>query len=180
VARVCDEAGVTRAVFCGHGLAVALKVAVHRPDLSAGVVLLDGAVLMPPPVLAKLGQLVQALEPDGWREALLGFIARGAGAAAERVRADIAAAPRLYGRPILRDIIIASCTDAGHCHAGELAALRCPLLYVHSQIPTDLKRLRELDPDIMIEEIPDAGHYQMLTAPKQIYALLDRFLEVIG
>jgi pimeloyl-ACP methyl ester carboxylesterase len=43
-----------------------------------------------------------------------------------------------------------------------------------------LKRLRELQPEAIIEEIGGVGHWQMLTAPDQVNALLDRFLEVIG
>ena len=173
VVRVCEEAGVSRAVLCGHSMAVALKVALRRPGLAAGVVLLDGVVLLPPPVREQQRRLGQALQTDGWREALLGFFPSVAGTAAERVRADILAMPRFYVEPIMRDI---GSSDS----AGELAALGCPLMYVHSHIPADLDRLRQLQPDAIIEEIPGAGHWAMLTAPDQVNALLDRFLEVIG
>jgi pimeloyl-ACP methyl ester carboxylesterase len=43
-----------------------------------------------------------------------------------------------------------------------------------------LERLQGIQPDAIIEEIPGAGHWQMLTAPEGINALLDRFLEAIG
>ena len=173
VIRVCDEAGVTRAVLCGHSMAVALKVAVRRPDLLAGLILLDGAVLMPPEVRHQLAQLVDVLRTDGWREALLGFFSSVAGPAAERVRADISAVPRVYAEPILREI-------ASSDFAADLAELRCPLMYVHSQIPADMDRLRTLRPEAIIEEMPGVGHYQMLAAPQRLNALLDRFLEMIG
>lgn len=173
VVRVCEAAGVSRAVFCGHSMAVALEVALRRPDLAAGLVLLDGVVLLPPPVLEQQRGLVQALQTDGWREALLGFFPSVAGAAAERVRADISAMPRYYVAPIMRDI-------ASSDSAEELAALRCPLLYVHSHMPADLERLRQVQPDAIIEEIPGAGHWAMLTEPDRVNTLLDRFLEVIG
>ncbi len=176
VTRVCDEAGVSSAVFCGHSMAVALKVAVRRPDLAAGVVLLDGALLRTAEAQQGLGQLVQALETDAWRDALLGFFPRVAGPAADRVRADISAAPRFYAAPLMRDILD---SDSTGTHADELAAVACPLMYVHSQMPVDLDRLRELQPDAIIESIPGVGHWSMLTAPDQVNALLDRFLEVI-
>jgi pimeloyl-ACP methyl ester carboxylesterase len=177
VVHVCEQAGVSRAVFCGHSMPVALKVAVRRPGLAAGVVLLDGAVLMKPETEQLLGRLLQALETDGWRDALLGFFDGVAGAAADRVRTDISAAPRCYASPLLSEIL-ASRTSADH--ANELAELRCPLLYVHSNIPADLERLRALQPDAIVEEIQGAGHYQMLTAPDRVNRLLDRFLDVIG
>lgn len=171
VLRVCAEAGVTRAVFCGHSFPVALRVAVRRPDLAAGVVLLDGVVVVPEDQRKAQAGLARVLETDGWRDALLGFfggeIAAGAG---ERVRADIATVPKVYAAPLMRDI-------ASSDSAEELSALRCPLLYIHGVMPADLARLRELRPDAVIESIPNAGHYLMLTAPDEVNAALDRFLE---
>jgi pimeloyl-ACP methyl ester carboxylesterase len=46
-------------------------------------------------------------------------------------------------------------------------------------MPIDLEQLRQLQPDVIVEEIPNAGHYLMLTAPDRVNAVLDRFLEVI-
>jgi pimeloyl-ACP methyl ester carboxylesterase len=46
-------------------------------------------------------------------------------------------------------------------------------------MPLDLDQLRDAQPDAIVEEIPDAGHHVMLTAPDRVNALLDRFLEVI-
>jgi pimeloyl-ACP methyl ester carboxylesterase len=156
-------------------MAVALKVVVRRPDLAAGLVLLDGAVLLPEAQREGLGRLAQALETDGWRDALLGFFGGIAAGAADRVRADIAAMPRVYAAPLMRDIV--SCISSDH--AQELAAVRCPLKYVHGRMPLDLERFRELRPDAIVETIPDVGHYLMLTAPAKVNAALDQFLETI-
>jgi hypothetical protein len=38
--------------------------------------------------------------------------------------------------------------------AEYMAALRCPLIYLHSEIPTDLGRLRTLKPEAIVKEIP--------------------------
>ncbi len=173
VVRVCEEAGVSRAVLCGHSMPVALKAALRRPDLAAGLVLLDGVVLFPPAVREQQLRLAQALQTDRWREALLGFFPSIAGSAAARVRADIAAAPRFYAEPMMRDI---GSSDS----ADDVARVSCPLMYVHSESPADLERLRALQPDVIIEEIPGAGHWPMLTAPERVNALLERFLEMIG
>ena len=113
----------------------------------------------------------QVLETDHWRDALLGFFGGIAGGAAERVRADIAAAPRVYAAPMMRDI-------ASSDYADELATVRCLLMYVHARMPTDLDRLRALRPDAIVETIPNVGHWPMLTAPDELNAALDRFLHV--
>ena len=173
VILVCEEAGVSRAVFCGHSMAVALKIAVRRPDLAAGLVLLDGGVLIPAEIREQQALQAQVLETDAWREALLGFLPSVAGAACDRITKDISSVPRWYAAPMLRDIASSDLAD-------DLAALSCPLMYVHSEIPTDLGRLRTLKPEAIIEEIPGVGHYPMLTAPEKVNALLDQFLEMIG
>jgi pimeloyl-ACP methyl ester carboxylesterase len=170
VVRVCAEVGITRAVLCGHSMPVALKVAVQRPDLAVGLVLLDGAILLPPAEHDRLAAFVQILETDAWREVLLGFFGGVADGAAERIRADIAIAPRVYAAAMLRDI---NSSD----YAEELAASECPLVYVHSDIPTDMIRLRALRPDAIVETIPNGGHYVMLTAPERVNDVLDRFLD---
>ncbi len=173
VVGVCGEVGVSRAVFCGHSMPVAMKAALRRPDLAAGVVLLDGVVLLPSEVREQQRRLAQILRTDGWRDALLGFFPSIAGTAGDRVRADISAAPRVYAESIMHDL-------ASSDSAEELAGLGCPLMYVHSQIPADLARLRGLQPDAIIEEIPGAGHWPMLTAPDRVNALLERFVDGIS
>ena len=81
--------------------------------------------------------------------------------------------PPYYAEPIMREL-------ASSDSAAELAALSCPLMFVDSHVPADLNWLRQVHPDALIEKIPDAGHWPMLTAPDQVNALLDRFLQVIG
>ena len=170
---ICEGAGIGRAVFCGHSFPLALKAAVRRPDLAAGCVLLDGVVLLPQAQRENLMMLANVLETEGWRDALLGFFGGPVAAAAgERVRADIATVPKVYAAPLIREIAQSDSAD-------ELAALRCPLLYVHSGMPMDLERLRKLRPDAAIDSLPEAGHYLTLTAPDQVNAAMDRFLESI-
>jgi pimeloyl-ACP methyl ester carboxylesterase len=174
VIRVCEEARVSHAVFGGHSMPVALKVALRRPDLAAGLVLLDGAVLLPPAVRdGRLGPLIRALETDAWRDALIAFFGSVAGSAAERVRRDLATVPRVYAAPLLRDIVSSD-------FSAELVAVHCPLTYVHGEMPLDLERLRALRPDAIVKTIPDAGHCLMLTAPDEVNAALGRFLTAVA
>jgi pimeloyl-ACP methyl ester carboxylesterase len=173
VVRVCEQAGISRAVFCGHSFPLALKVAVRRPDLAAGVVLLDGVVLLPESERKRQAGFAQVLQTDDWRDALLGFFGSIAGHAVDRVRADINAAPRVYAAPMLREI-------ASSDFAEDLADVRCPIMYIHARVPVDLDRLRLLRPDAIVETIPNAGHWPMLTAPNQVNAALDRFLQAIS
>jgi pimeloyl-ACP methyl ester carboxylesterase len=83
------------------------------------------------------------------------------------VRADIAAAPRVYAAPLLSGIMSSD-------YSSELTAVRCPFMYVHGQMPMNLDRLRAVRPHAILETIPNAGHYLMLTAPDEIDAVVGR------
>ncbi len=77
VLAVCREAGVERAVYCGHSMggAVGLKAAILDPSIAAGVAMLDGAVLLPEPIRRQsLETLVPALDGPRWLEALRGYL----------------------------------------------------------------------------------------------------------
>ena len=173
VISLCRQAGITHAVFCGHSFPVALRIAVRRPELVAGLVLLDGVVLLPDEVRERQAVFAQVLETEEGRDAAVGYFASRAATAVERVSADIAAAPAVYAGPLMRDI-------ASSDGVEDLVTARCPILYVHGTAPIDLERLRALRPDAVIETIPNSGHYLMLTAPAEVNAALDRFIATLA
>ncbi|HEU5003271.1 MAG TPA: alpha/beta hydrolase [Actinomycetota bacterium] len=179
VIGVCEAAGVTLAVLCGHSMPVALEVATLRPDLAAGVVLLDGVVLFPEPVRqGALAALLPGLEGEGWVRALQSFFRatfgpHDAASVTARVMEDLARAPRQMAVPFFRDLMASD-------SAAELSAGTCPLLYIHAETPTDLERLRRLRPDVLVGRVAGSGHYLTLQVPEQVNAMLDRFLEIIG
>src|SRR5947209_5031169 len=111
----------------------------------------DPAVMLLPESERKMmAGFAQVLDTDDWREALLGFFGSLAGDAVDRVRADIAAAPRVYAAPMMRDI-------GSSDFADDLAAVRCPVMYIHARVPLDIDRLQLLRPDAIVETIPNAG-----------------------
>lgn len=179
VIGVCEDAGIERAVLCGHSMPVALEAATLRPALAAGVVLLDGVVLFPEPVRSEaLTSLVPALETDSWMEALRGFFGRllGPRATADlraRVLEQMGRVPRQMPACFMRDLMS---TD----FAAQLSASTCPLLYVHAWAPADLQRLRRLRPDALVGCVVGSGHWLSLQVPDQVNAMLDTFLEIVG
>ena len=180
VVTVCAEAGVERAVLCGHsilGAAIALAVAAARPDLVHGVAILD-AVLFPPSAWRQsLESLLPALDGDHWTKAIQGYFARTLDAndppeLAARVMDDIA----LHSRDSVRSLVASFlAVDIGEA----MKDASCPLLYVHAKAPADLQRLGQLRPDAFIGQVVGSGHYLMLVVPDQVNAMLDRFLELI-
>ena len=182
VVAVIDDARLERVVVGGHSMggAVALKVAAERPDAVCGVAMLDATVLFPEEVRrAGLEALVPALATEHWLEALRGYFGSrildplDPPELTDRVTASLAQA-----RPEIARSFFASVFSSDH--AGDLLQARCPLLYIHARVPSDLERLAELRPDAVIGRVVGSGHYLMLTAPDQVNAMLDRFLEMVA
>ncbi len=182
VLAVCREARVERAVLCGHSLggAVALTAAMLDPALAAGVALLDATpVLFPEPIRRNaLEKLVPALEGPQWLEALRGyFAARMFGPfdppeLQPRIMEELVSVPPLIAATVMRDAF-------SRDFSAELVAARCPLLFVHAAVPSDLGRLRELRPDVLIGSVIGSGHHIALVVPEQVSAMLDRFLAIL-
>lgn len=182
VIGVCRAAGVERAVFCGHSIggAIALEAAAAEPRLTAGMVLVDGAVLLPQAHLAgPLAAFVSALDGDEWREALEDFFAGrmftqyDSPALKARVMHQLAGARQEMAGTMMRDLFASD-------FALPISSGRYPLLFVHARIPVDLARLRQLRPDALVGEVVGAGHYAMLEVPDQVNAMLDRFLRIVA
>lgn len=182
IVAVCRDAGVDKAVVCGHSLggAIALNVAAIAPELIAGVVLLDGAVLYPEGMAAQiLSAIMPALEGDRWLDALRGFFAA-------RMFADVD--PPELKTAILRDLAMlprqaaaAAMSDGlGHDYGVEIGAGRYPLMFIHARVPTDLERLKTLRPDAILASVAGSGHFMAQVVPDQVNAMLDRFLALVA
>ena len=180
VIAVADDAGIDGAVLCGHSMggAVSLLVAAARPDLVRAIVMLDGVVLFPEPVRRQgLESLVPALSTDHWLDALRGFFGRtieenDPPQVRDRVMADLARTRPAFARSFFTSLFASDFAD-------ELRQVDRPLLYIHAHAPADLQRLAELRPDAMVGKVVGSGHYVMLSAPEQVNAMIDRFLETL-
>ncbi|HEY6957196.1 MAG TPA: alpha/beta hydrolase [Candidatus Limnocylindria bacterium] len=180
VIAVCHTAGLERAFICGHsiGAAIALEVAAQEPALVAGIVMLDGAVLFPEPALrGRLASFAAALETEHWREALEGFFGDRMFSPYDspelktRIMGELRGARREMAATMMRDLFASD-------YADQISASDHPLLFIHSEIPIDLVRLRQLRPEALVGEVVGAGHYAMLEVPDQVNAMLDRFLQI--
>ena len=181
VVAVCRDAAVDRVVLCGHslGAAIALDVASIQPDMVAGIVMLDGAVLYPDAVRNQvLTGLVPALEGDGWLEALRGFFAGRMFVPVDppelraQVLASLAALPRQLPAAVMRD-------GFARDFAPQIAARQHPLMFVRATVPADLDRLKQLRPDAVVASVAGSGHFMAQVVPEQVNAMLDRFLAIL-
>lgn len=182
VASLCDAVGVAAAVVVGHSMGgiVAFTLALSRPELVAGIVMIDSAVA----------------RPAESRAALPAFI--------ERLRGPEATAlVRDYARRTLflptddaarRDHILGA---MGHTPAHVMAAAMQgmydfepvaavggrtlpPVLFISTNGPPlcDLGRLAAIVPGLMTAQTAVSGHFAPLEVPDQINAMIERFLVV--
>lgn len=181
VLTVCEDAGIDRAVFGGHSIlggGIALGIADARPDLVAGVALLDAAIPYPEQLrVTRLERFVPLLEGEGRVKALQEFFGRTFGPydspeLKAQVREGFERAPAHIAAPLMRELFS---FDFGQA----LSLGTYPLLSIHAQAPSDVARLQELRPDVQLGSVIGSGHYLMLGAAKQVNAMLDRFLEIV-
>jgi pimeloyl-ACP methyl ester carboxylesterase len=179
IVGVLDEAGIDRAVLCGHsfGGRLAVEVAAAYPSRIAGAALLDPGILFAEPVRQQALRLVAALESEGWLKALEAYFTRllspyDPPELQSKVKRELAQVPREIAPQVMRE-------GMGSDGADSVARVRCPLLVVHrAETPIDLERLRELQPEAWLGCVVGSGHWLTLAVPDQVNAMLDHFLQV--
>lgn len=180
VAALCDRLGVRGAMLVGHsaGGAVAVELAVRRPDLAAAVVALDGTMLLRKEVVAGVEPLLGALRTPAWRDALRGFLRQSYLPTDDPalLDAELAAVDRMPQH------VVAAVPEQflGWDAEAALRGLRAPLLYVDAGQLADLERLAELVPAVTIARVAAVGHVQLIAHPRQAVAAIEDFQAANG
>lgn len=175
--RLVGELGLDRIVVVGHSLGglIALELASRKPEYLAGIVMIDAAMLIPPPVAAALAPLLDAFRGPGYREALQGFAAQFFFAPTDdpdRRKTTLESLGRFPQETFVEIWEKQGAFDA------EAAARRAevPGLYIHASVPVDLGRLENLYRGIQIGRTVASGHYVQLEEPEQVNAMISAFL----
>ena len=183
-AALADAIGLDRSVVVGHsgGAAVAVELAVRRPDLVAAVVALDGTLGFPAELLEQTAPMVDALRGPAWREVMAGFLAAGFLPSDDQdlLRRTV---EHVTGMP---QHVVAGTGEHIAAWDAEAAlaafgAAGTPLLYIRSGADlelADLDRLAKLVPNLTLGRVVGLGHDQMLATPAQAVAMIERFLAV--
>ena len=176
LAEVVTAQGFDPCVVIGHshGGLVALSLAAQRPDLVAGLVLLDTPVLLPRLVrLLARAPLTVLRTPWGpgavrrfftatftdvdgpdWRAAVLARLSR---------------VPRAAGRAIVSGTFT-------YDSATRLRALTVPTLCIRANIPI---KLHHLPAGVRGASLPDVGHWPHVHAPNETNRLIAEFLTAL-
>jgi pimeloyl-ACP methyl ester carboxylesterase len=182
-ACVIEELGLDRPVVVGSSMGgvVALELAVRRPDLVRGLVILNRSVVGNPRLADRIGDLV-------------GKLRRGGDEAVEAVESLVRSqvgdldAPELAERylALARSVppwVLAATFEGFVGWDGEraLRQVAIPTLFTFSHMTgtyAEVDRLVELSPHVRIGHTVGAGHFDHLTVPDQLNPMIRRFLEV--
>ncbi|KAA0690249.1 alpha/beta hydrolase [Neorhizobium sp. P12A] len=180
VGWLCDELGMAKAYFIGHSMGgnVAYEVGRRRPDLAAGVVMIDSAVTRPAASRAAMEPFLRELEGSGYREALTSYVSNALVIPTDdrgrlaHILEDMTSVPQhvmISAFEGLRD----------HDPASEGMRLACAALYIAASEPqprSDVERLRQLVPGLAYGQVVGSGHFCQLEVPDQVNAMIERFL----
>ena len=183
VAWLCDRLGVRDAVVVGHSMGgiVAFDLALRRPDLVAGVVMIDSAVMRPEASRAALPGFIERLRGPDSIAAVQDYVGRNLfqptddAARRARILAAMARTPR--------HVIIGALQGMYDWDPAEAAGKVLPpsLFIANGGKPlSDMPRLLALAPGLMTGQVVGSGHFCTLEVPDQVNAMIGRFVEIIA
>ncbi|GAA3227519.1 hypothetical protein GCM10010532_060960 [Dactylosporangium siamense] len=157
-----------------HGGLVALSLAVQRPDLVAGLMLLDVPLLLPPPlrVLARL-PLALLRTPLGRPAIRRFFTATFRPADGPAWRAEVLARLDRVPAHVVRAVVAGTFT---YDSTTRLRALTVPAVCVRANIPV---RLDRLPATVRGTEIAGVGHWPHVHAPEATNRAIALLLDTV-
>jgi pimeloyl-ACP methyl ester carboxylesterase len=182
VAWLCDELDVSTAYFVGHSMGgnVAYELGRRRPELVAGIIMIDSSITRPAASRAAMAPFLDKLQAPDYRDALSAYLSNALAIPTDdRTRlAEILTAMTAVPRHVM---IAAFEGLRDHDAASSDQRLTCPALYIAANEPqprTDMLRLRELVPHLAYGQTVGSGHFCPLEVPDQINAMIERFLKL--
>jgi pimeloyl-ACP methyl ester carboxylesterase len=180
VGWICEQLAVKHPVVVGHSLGglVALELAATQPDLIRGAALIDSVLLADGTRDAAVAHLVAELRgPEGDRVLRdyfrLFFGPRDDPAVCDWILDQAVRTPAHVTSSIWEE------ASRSWDDAGALTRCRSPLLYLDAGTRNaDLERAIALNPSIMLGRTVGTGHFSQLVSPRQVNAMLERFLAV--
>ena len=180
VGWLCEQLAISRPVVIGHSLGglIALELAATRPGLVRGVVMIDSVLLAGAGRQDVVDELVAGLRGATGDRVLRDYFERflgphddpalGCWILERAVRTPAHVTSSIWEEALLE---WDDARAVERCHA--------PLLYLDAGTPNaDLARAVRLNPSIVIGRTVGTGHFSQLVSPRQVNAMIERFLEV--
>jgi pimeloyl-ACP methyl ester carboxylesterase len=186
VAWQARQAGLERAVFVGHSMGgvVAAMIGHRHPELVAGVVILDSAIVPRPELVEVLMGWSAVVSGDDYLENLRqvndAFFEPTDPPAAKREVQGGLSGPQ--------HVLISAADHLGRAVRDSVEGepvthperWTFPALHVSASMQmNDVDRFKALCPHVLIGQTIGSGHYHQVVVPEQVNAMLARFLELV-
>jgi pimeloyl-ACP methyl ester carboxylesterase len=191
VAWQCDQLGLEKPLIIGHSMGgmVALELCGSRPDLAAGVIMIDSPA-MPLPALKEspdMRRLIEAIGgPDyptssrtnAWEGGCdYDDPARRKAIFDEYILPPCVKTPQHVAYSSLKNGVL------NYDPEPATGACKIPMAYISADAPQinimrDLDRLKQLCPQLMVAKTLLSGHFNTIEVADQVDAMTERFLAV--
>jgi len=178
LAWLCERLGVTGPVVIGHSMGgnVALELARRPPRLPRAVVMIDSCIVAPAALASALESMGEGLRGPGYQD-VSRQIVEGVSLPTDdsdrkaRIARIMSSAPQHVMSSAFDEHLLRWDGEAA------MAACRVPTLYIGATQPlSDVARLREACPDLVVGQTVGAGHFNNQEVPDQVNAMIERFL----
>jgi len=178
VAWVCARLGVEKPILIGHSMGglISLVLAAEHPSLPAAIASLDSAILLTPETAALVTQVTQGLRGPDAGAVQRGFVADAMFLPTDDPERKARIVDTMCGAP---KHVMSSAFEQlfSFDHAPVVAACEVPWLAVFARdVHSDVARLRQLCPSLVVGQTVGSGHFLQLEVPEQVNPMLDRFL----
>jgi pimeloyl-ACP methyl ester carboxylesterase len=178
LAWTCGELGLEKPIVIGHSMGgvIAVEVAARFPDLLSAVVTLDSPVVASAALLDRVKPLAEGLHSPAFRDLQAQFVdsmflPTDNQDRKERIKAGMLSTPQHVAESAFANVLKDTVSSVRAC--------KVPLLVLAAaESLSDLPRLREVCPNVVIGQTVGAGHFHQLEVPEQITAMIERFLTV--
>ena len=175
---LCDQLKVKKPIVIGHSMGgvIGVELAARFPEIPGAVVTLDSPIVPPQELIEGLVvPTIEALRGPDYRSAQRKLVAEALFLPTDdpvrkaRIVEAMSSAPQHVMASAFENIFIDT--------AAAVATCKVPLLILMAAQPlSDVIRLRQVCPDVVIGQTVGAGHFHQLEVPEQINAMINRFL----
>ncbi len=180
LAWLCGQLKVKKPIMIGHSMGgvIGVELAARFPEVPGAVVTLDSPIVPPQELIDGIAApTIEALRGPGYREvqrkmvAEMLFLPTDDPARKARIIDAMSSAPQHVMASAFENIFIDTVAIVATC--------KVPLLILMAAQPlSDVVRLRQVCPNVVIGQTVGAGHFHQLEVPDQVNAMIDRFLAV--
>jgi pimeloyl-ACP methyl ester carboxylesterase len=182
LAWLSGELELGNPVFVGHSMGgvATFDLSVRRPELPAGIVMIDSPVVRPGPSRAGMPAFLERLQGPDYRAAVVDYVEQVLFLPTDdpQRKADV-----LARMPeTARHVMIAAFEGLRDFDPEEAAGrVLAPSLYIAADDRplSDMPRFFALAPEMLFGQTVGSGHFCQLEVPDQVNAMIERFLAIL-